>query len=212
MCKHVFPDDRQEDWGRIENQRYVHGRCSRLKTYGRPHTSLGSDAHIKAKTQRLRAEAGKRPKKKIRSSRLPQGFEADPRWPRHRSQNRKGIEKARGEVVTLRLSAISVKVRFSCNLRIRWGTYCLAMALPQARFRGAPPIGSNTWPAKSFADAATNATGPLSARKLAFKAYLKCSSCHLAVSSFGNLVSYLEISCGCVYAICYRVRRRVNLP
>ena len=72
-CKHVFPDERQEEWGRIENQRYVHGRCSRLKTYGRPHTSLGSDVHIKAKTQRLKGEAGKRPKRKIRSA----GFRKD---------------------------------------------------------------------------------------------------------------------------------------
>ncbi|MGA7327432.1 MAG: hypothetical protein WBX25_23810 [Rhodomicrobium sp.] len=73
MCKHVFSDEKQEDWSRIENQRYVHWRCSRLKTYGRPHTSLGSDVHIKAKTQRLRGEDARRPKKKIRSA----GFRKD---------------------------------------------------------------------------------------------------------------------------------------
>ncbi|MGA7328695.1 MAG: hypothetical protein WBX25_30475 [Rhodomicrobium sp.] len=58
-------------------QRYVHGRCSRLKTYGKsygkPHTALGSDAHIKAKTLRLRGKTGKGPKKKIRSA----GFRKD---------------------------------------------------------------------------------------------------------------------------------------
>ncbi|MGA7326514.1 MAG: hypothetical protein WBX25_19020 [Rhodomicrobium sp.] len=73
LCQHVFPEGREYEWGRIENQRYVHGRCSRLKTYGRPHNSLGSDANIKAKTQRLRGETGNGPKKKIRSA----GFRKD---------------------------------------------------------------------------------------------------------------------------------------
>ncbi|MGA7327821.1 MAG: hypothetical protein WBX25_25875 [Rhodomicrobium sp.] len=73
LCRHVFPEERIWEWGRIENQRYVHGRCSRLKTYGRPHTSLGSDAHIKAKTRRLRGETGKGPKPKISSG----GFRKD---------------------------------------------------------------------------------------------------------------------------------------
>ncbi|MGA7324830.1 MAG: hypothetical protein WBX25_10185, partial [Rhodomicrobium sp.] len=73
LCLHVFPDDKIEEWGKIENQRYVHGRCSRLKTYGKPHTTLGSDAHIRAKTRRLRGETGKGPRRKIRSA----GFRKD---------------------------------------------------------------------------------------------------------------------------------------
>ncbi len=72
-CKHLFPDEKQKEWGRIENQRYMHGGCDRLKTYGKPHASLGSDAHIKAKTQRLHGEDARRPKKKIRSA----GFRKD---------------------------------------------------------------------------------------------------------------------------------------
>ncbi len=75
LCRYNFPDDRMDEWAALSNQAYVHKECADEKTNGKPHTSLGSDAHIKAKSRRLRGEVGQnRVKAKIQS----RGFGAPP--------------------------------------------------------------------------------------------------------------------------------------
>ncbi|MGA7323270.1 MAG: hypothetical protein WBX25_02015 [Rhodomicrobium sp.] len=63
-------DDKLEKWDKIENQRYVHGRCSRLKTYGQPHPRLAATRISRPRRSGSGATPGKRPKKEDPVSRI----------------------------------------------------------------------------------------------------------------------------------------------
>jgi len=83
----------------------------RLKTYGKPHTSIGSGAHIKAKTRRLRGESGKGPKRKIRSA----GFRKDlKRTLDNRGWEQNALPENRGSMALKRRSAGSRNSIYLC--------------------------------------------------------------------------------------------------